>query len=158
MKVQTSKFGEIDVQPEQVITFAKGILAFEDYKQFTLLPADKNEETSFFFLQSIEEKEVCFFLLDTLTFFSDYDIEIDQTTVDELEVKEPEELFVSTIITIKGELQKATTNLKAPIIINASQKKGKQIVLEQGDYLIKQPLFTQLQAQSNDEKTHGKKR
>jgi flagellar assembly factor FliW len=156
MKVQTSRFGEIEVQPEQVITFAKRILAFEEYKEFILLPADEKEETSFYFLQSVEDKDVCFFLLDTLSFFPEYDIEIDQTTVNELDIKEPEEVFVSTIITVKGNLQEATTNLKAPLVINVAQKEGKQIVLEQGNYLIKQPLFSQSHAQ-NAKKTQGKK-
>ena len=37
MIIKTKVFGEIDLDESKIITFEKGILGFEDFKQFTLL-------------------------------------------------------------------------------------------------------------------------
>lgn len=141
MKLQTTRLGEIEVYPDQIITFPKGILSFEEYKQFAILPAEENEENPFFFLQSTEEESLCFFMLDTFIFFTEYNIELDEPTIKDLEITSPEEILIFTIVTAKESLKEATTNLKGPIIVNIKKKLGKQILLDKGDYLIKQPLF-----------------
>jgi flagellar assembly factor FliW len=142
MKITTERFGEIEVSQESIITFSKGILGLDAAKKFVLFPADEQEETPFFFLQSVEEGGLCFFILNTFSFFPEYDIELDELTIAELEIEEPEDLLVFTIVTVQGNLKEATTNLKAPVIINSNKKIAKQIVIEKGDYLIKQPLFS----------------
>jgi len=37
-----------------------------------------------------------------------------------------------------------TANLKAPIIINAKNNKGKQAILDNDEYLIKHPILEEL--------------
>jgi flagellar assembly factor FliW len=142
MKFTTERFGEIEVTEENVINFSKGILGFDDLKKFALFPADEKQETPFYFLQSVEEGSLCFFLLDTFSFFSEYDIELEDSSVTELGVEKPEDVLVFTIVTVQGDLKEATTNLKAPVIINLNKRLAKQVVIEKGDYLIKQPLFS----------------
>ena len=141
MKVQTERFGELEIADSRVITFNKGIPGFEDYKEYVLIPADEKGETPFFFLQSIEEEKVNFFLLDTFSFFKDYDLKIEDKTVVQLQIEEPTDVIVFTTITVKGEIKNATTNLKAPLVINTTKQLGMQIVLDNKNYLIKQPIF-----------------
>jgi flagellar assembly factor FliW len=142
MKFTTERFGEIEVAEENVISFSKGILGFDDLKRFVLFPADEKQDTPFYFLQSVEEGNLCFFILNTFSFFPEYDIELEDSSVVELEVEKPEDVLVFTIVTVQGNLKEATTNLKAPVIININKRQAKQIVIEKGDYLIKQPLFS----------------
>lgn len=141
MKITTARFGEIEVVQENVITFNRGILGFGELHKFILFPADETQETPFYFLQSVEEGEVCFFLLDTFSFYPEYDFELDEDSVSDLNIERPEDVLTFTIVTAKESLKDATTNLKAPVIINNNQKLAKQVVLEKGNYLIKQPLF-----------------
>lgn len=142
MKIQTTRFGEIEVPETNIITFKKGIPGFDEYKKYVLFPADEKGETPFFFLQSIESAEVSFFLLDTFSFFKEYSVELDDQTIEKLELEKPEDALLLTTVTVKGTIQDATTNLKAPFIINVNKQLGMQIVLEKKDYMIKQPLFT----------------
>lgn len=141
MKIQTTRFGEIEVEDSSVITFNKGIPGFEEYKKYALIPADEKGESPFFFLQSIEEVEVNFFLVDPFSFFKEYDIKLEDQMVDKLELNDPTDAIVLTTVTAKGEIKDATTNLKAPLVINNNRQLGMQIVLDNKDYLIKQPLF-----------------
>jgi len=140
-KLQTTRFGEIDINEQEIIQFPKGILGFSEYHNFLLIPVDEKKEVPFYYLQSAEEGDLCFVLLDTFAFFKEYDFELDETTVQEIGLEKPEDVFVLTMVTSKGNLKEATTNLKAPIILNTSNKKAMQVVLEKGDYIIKQPLF-----------------
>ena len=141
MKIQTTRFGELEIADSSVITFNKGIPGFEESKKYVLIPADEKGETPFFFLQSIEKEEVNFFLVDPFSFFNEYDIKLKDQMVEKLELENPTDAIVLTTVTAKGEIKDATTNLKAPLIINNSKQLGMQIVLDNKDYLIKQPLF-----------------
>ena len=141
MKIQTSQFGEIELADDRVITFSKGIPGFEDMKEYVLLPADEGDESPFFFLQSIESAELSFFLVDPFSFFQEYDIKLGEQLVERLELEEPTDAIVLTTVSVIGEMKDATTNLKAPIVINNRKKLGMQIVLDNKSYQIKQPLF-----------------
>jgi len=141
MKIQTTRFGELDVADNSVITFNKGIPGFEEYKKYVLFPADEKGETPFFFLQSIEKEQVNFFLVDPFSFFKEYDIKLAEQMVGKLQLDDPTDAIVLTTVTVKDEIKNATTNLKAPLIINNNSQLGMQVVLDNKDYLIKQPLF-----------------
>ena len=141
MKIQTTRFGELEIADSSVITFNKGIPGFEESKKYVLIPADEKGETPFFFLQSTEKEEVNFFLVDPFSFFAEYDIKLKDQMVEKLELENPTDAIVLTTVTAKGEIKDATTNLKAPLVINNSKQLGMQIVLDNKDYLIKQPLF-----------------
>ena len=141
MKIQTTRFGELEIADSSVITFNKGIPGFEESKKYVLIPADDKGETPFFFLQSIDREEVNFFLVDPFSFFKEYDIKLEEQMVDHLELESPTDALVLTTVTAKGEIKDATTNLKAPLVINNNRQLGMQVVLDNKDYLIKQPLF-----------------
>lgn len=141
MKVQTEQFGEVEIAEERVITFDKGIPGFEEVKDYVLIPADAEGESPFFFLQSVEHVEVSFFLVDPFTFFKDYDIKLEEQMVERLQLEEPTDAIVLTTVTVKGDISGATTNLKAPLVINNKKQQGMQIVLNNKDYAIKQALF-----------------
>jgi len=141
MKIQTTRFGELEIADSSVITFNKGIPGFEESKEYVLIPADDKGETPFFFLQSIDREEVNFFLVDPFSFFKEYDVKLEEQMVERLELESPSDALVLTTVTANGEIKDATTNLKAPLVINNSKQLGMQIVLDNKDYLIKQPLF-----------------
>ncbi|MGB3259856.1 flagellar assembly protein FliW [Paenisporosarcina sp.] len=141
MKIQTTRFGELEIADSSVITFNKGIPGFEESKKYVLIPADESGETPFFFLQSIDIEELSFFLVDPFMFFKEYEIKLGDQMVERLELESPADALVLTTVTANGELTDATTNLKAPLVINNNKQLGMQVVLDNKDYLIKQPLF-----------------
>lgn len=141
MKIQTARFGEMEIEECRMITFIKGIPGFEEFKKYVLLPADEKGESPFFFLQSIEIKEVSFLLLDTFSFFKEYDVKLEDSVIEKLEIDKPDDVVVLTTVTANSELQDATTNLKAPLVINHNKQLGMQIFLDNKQYMIKQPMF-----------------
>lgn len=37
MRINTEKFGTIDISDDKIITFDNGIIGFQDYKKYTLI-------------------------------------------------------------------------------------------------------------------------
>ncbi|WP_183192233.1 flagellar assembly protein FliW [Brevibacillus fluminis] len=137
MLVQTPLFGEISIDREKVVTFQHGIPGFENEKQFVFLPMD---DSLFTVMQSVTSS-LHFIVVRPFQLFPDYDFEIPTSFVNQLEIKEPDEVVIYNIVVLHDDWKKSTVNMQAPIVINSRNGKGLQIVLNQ--YKIKQPLFPQ---------------
>ena len=139
-KVYTSRFGEIEVEEQKIVHFKNGIPAFEDEHEFIILPYD--EESPYYFMQSVNSPDLAFLLTIPFLFFPDYTFEIDEATVEELGIKNPESVFYYSMITIpNGSIRYMTANLVAPVVLNGETMKAKQIVLEKSNYTTKHRLF-----------------
>ena len=139
-KIMTSRFGEIEAAEDAVIHFPAGIPAFEDEREFILIPYE--EDSPYVFLQSVRTPELAFLMTMPLTFFPDYEFTIDDEVETELGLTSPEEVLIYAILTLAGsEICDLTANLMAPIVINATMRRGKQIVLDRSPYTTKHRLF-----------------
>ncbi|WP_353057236.1 flagellar assembly protein FliW [Brevibacillus sp. MER 51] len=125
--------------------FEDGIPGFSHLQFFQLL---QEEESPFFIIQSTEEKEVGFWVIDPFSFFPDYEFELSDVAKNALHVDEESQLGVFSIVTLRGN-NEATVNLKAPIVVNLSNRMGRQVILQEDTYSIRQALFKQ---QADDQK------
>jgi len=139
-KVNTSRFGEIEVDEKKIVHFEKGIPAFEDETQFVILPYE--EESPYYFMQSIKSPDLAFLLTNPFLFFPDYTFEIDDETLAQLDVKNQDDVFYYAMITIpNGSIRYMTANLLAPVVLNSENMRAKQVVLEKSNYTTKHRLF-----------------
>ena len=139
-KVNTSRFGEIEVDEGNVVQFANGIPAFEGEHEFVILPYD--QESPYYFMQSLKSPDLAFLLTNPFLFFPDYTFEIDDETIKELEIKNQENVFYYSMITIpNGSIRYMTANLLAPVVLNTDNMRAKQVVLEKSNYTTKHRLF-----------------
>ena len=139
-KVNTVRFGEIDVEEEKIVHFRDGIPAFEDEHEFMIIPYD--EESPYYFMQSLKTPELAFLITTPFIFFPEYVIEIDDETLDELKIKNQEDVMLYSLITIpNGSVRYMTANLLAPVILNTENMQAKQIVMEKTRYTTKHRLF-----------------
>lgn len=139
-KVYTSRFGEIEVDENKIVYFKDGIPAFEEEHEFIILPYD--EESPYYFMQSLASPDLAFLLTIPDIFFKDYSFEIDDETVKELGIENSENVFIYTMVTIpNGSIRYMTANLLAPIVLNSANMHAKQLVLEKSNYTTKHRLF-----------------
>ena len=139
-KITTSRFGEIEAAEDAIIHFGTGIPAFEEEREFLIIPLD--EGSPYVFLQSVKTPELAFLMTMPLIFFPDYEFTIDDDVEKELELTSPEDVLIYAILTLDGkEIRDLTANLMAPIVINAKTRKAKQIVLDHSPYTTKHRLF-----------------
>ncbi len=135
------RFGQIEYKEEEVITFDKGLPGFEEKHQFIIIQSDTKDP--FAFLQSLQTPELALVIANPFPFYPEYEFDLNEQSKEELEIQAPEDVTVWGILSIPEEYQKTTINLKAPVIINVKNRKGKQVILNDNRYEIKTPLFPQ---------------
>lgn len=140
MKIQTRDFGELQINPEEIIFFRSAIYGFEDLTQFVLL-YDDDIQSPFTWLQSTQDKDVCFILVaPELVGFGSYELNLPADSKKLLELEQGQEPVCRVIAVIPADFKEATVNLKSPIVINTVRKCAAQVILEQ-DYPIRARLM-----------------
>lgn len=141
MQIQTKYLGEMDIQEENILTFPWGIYGFVDSKKFVVLEIPDNDHIRF--LQDIDNSSIAFILITPWDFFEDYDMEITEEELAKIDIyaDNKKEMTVCNIVTLGHTFRESTANLLAPIIINSSNKKGMQIILNETHYTTKHNLF-----------------
>lgn len=120
------------------IRLPAGILGFERFKDYSLLanPA----EAPFGWLRPAESASLAFVVINPFYVMPDYAPDIPQTDVEFLGLKEPNDALLFSIVTLRGS-DRATLNLKGPIVINRHTHVGKQVIIANaGNYSVEHPL------------------
>ena len=137
--IDTKYFGKTEIDENQIITFPKGLPAFEDHKEFSLLALPEN--SLYYCLQSTTQPDIAFLLIDPWDFFPKYDIHIPQVDLKELSIENQEQVQVYNIITIPQNPNDMSANLLGPIVINKATLRAKQIILHESEYHTKHFLL-----------------
>ncbi|WP_246310776.1 flagellar assembly protein FliW [Paenibacillus xylanilyticus] len=145
--IQTSMWGEVEVQKKDIYQFHKGLPGFEDETEFALIPW---EDTPFSYLQSVREKDLSFLLVSPFTFVSDYSFELSEVDKEELEISE--QVSVYSLVTIHSQASKSTMNLLAPVVLNPQKCLGKQVVLHQSIYETRHLIWSDDEEQAKSVK------
>lgn len=142
MKIISRNFGEIDFEEDKIIDFAEGIPGFKDLKKYIII---EDPESTFCYLQSVEEENICFIIINPFLLCKDYIIDIKDQEIEALGGGNEEKIGVYVIATVVGALEEATVNLVAPIIIQNEKKKGMQVILENTPYGTKHKIIDLLE-------------
>jgi len=127
MKVDTKAFGVLEIDDNQKVKIPLGLFGFEEYVEFVLL--DDVEHRPFFWLQSVDVKEIAFILLNPFFIRKDYEANVTNEELAEIGIKSPENALVFVIVTIPQDGSPMTANLQGPIIINKENMTGMQAIL-----------------------------
>ncbi|EHB54685.1 MULTISPECIES: flagellar assembly protein FliW [Paenibacillus] len=148
MIVNTKRFGPIQIDEEQLITFIGPILGFNDLHNYVIIQSEGNQHP-FEFLQSIEDENLTFIVTDPFAFFKEYEFQLDPHWIEALGVQSEEEVQVMVIVTVRS-AEDITCNLKAPIVLNKARNIAAQIILDHGNYTTKQPLLGGKKGEGSD--------
>lgn len=128
MELKTVRFGNIGVDESNIITMKGPILGFEKLNRYVLI--DKKEEAAFWWLQSVDDGEVVFVVVNPFLIKLDYKPELQDDDVKLLEIEDQADVLLLGIVTIGSNPLQISVNVRAPIVVNWKKKLGKQIVLE----------------------------
>ena len=142
MQIDTLRFGMVEVDEKKIIDFGDGIPGLEQYHKYALLQFE--ESYPIVWLQSMDDSGICLPVLDTFSVLPDYVFDIDENDVKTLELSDPEDIHVVSVVVIPEDIQGMTVNLAAPIIINTVTGNAKQIVLSGSEYNVRAPVFQEI--------------
>lgn len=146
MIIETKHFGEIEIGEENILYFEEGILGFEDIHNFGIVN-NEDSESPFCWIQAIEKPQLAFALVDPFAIKKDYDFELSDENAKMLGIEDPSQVTVFSIVVVPDDIKKISMNLKAPIIINKSNKKAAQIILNSDKYTVRHFILDELQKQ-----------
>ena len=72
MKVDTSRFGTLDIPENEIIHFPDGLYGFEKETKFTLRPFNPNVESPMEWMQSLNSSHLAFVITDPYLYLVDY--------------------------------------------------------------------------------------
>jgi len=142
MKLNTVRFGEIDIDESRIFKFVLPIIGFNELRDFVIL--DFNKDNFFKWLQSVEDPALAFPIVSVFSMNVDYSIDLSDKVVEALNITNVENLLVMNIASIPQDNPQGTTlNLLAPLVFNLDKSLAGQVILSGSGYDISFPLFKQ---------------
>lgn len=140
MKINTVRFGEIEIDEQRIFDFKIPIIGFNELNKFVLL--DLNKDNFFKWLQSVDDPGLAFPVVSIFSLNIDYSVDLPDNVIDTLKITNAESLLVMNIASIPQEDPQGTTiNLLAPLIFNLDSQMAGQVILSGSGYDISFPLF-----------------
>lgn len=139
MNINAKYFGSVSFQENDLIFFPEGLLGFESYQSFLPIPLQEENDT-LISLQSIDNENLSFIIINPFVFFPEYAPILSEKDKKELNIQSEDDLSYYAICVINESLSSSTANLKAPIVINAKSRVGKQIILDSQIYSFRHPI------------------
>ncbi|MFH0925708.1 MAG: flagellar assembly protein FliW [bacterium] len=140
MQVLSSRFGTVEVDPQDIIEMPVGLFGFPDVRRFIII--DQGEDNPFKWLQAVDDPALAFVIIDPLIFKPDYRVVISKKEVGDLGLVNENEAKVYVIVVITDNPYDMTANLLGPLIINPKTRKAKQIVLSESEYTTKHYIIS----------------
>ena len=141
MKVATKAYGLINVDERQKIIFPQGLLGFETLRDYVLLDAERQP---FYWLQSLDNDQVAFILVNPFIFRPDFEANIDNDELGFIGLSDPKTALIFSIVTSLADGSPMTANLQGPLIINRETRTGLQVVLTDPRWKTKHDIIAEL--------------
>jgi flagellar assembly factor FliW len=140
MKAMATLERSIPVQDKDtLIHFDEGLIGFSDFKDFQVMENDSI--TPFRLLQSSQSKEIGFLVLEPSMVMSDYYKRIPAREWESIGVSSTDRRLAFVICVIGGSPLESTGNFQAPLIINYKKMIGRQLILTDTAFSVRQPLM-----------------
>ncbi|MBF0132702.1 MAG: flagellar assembly protein FliW [Magnetococcales bacterium] len=138
MEIHGTRFGTLSFDPDDIIQVENGLLGFPMSKRYIMFPY--SDDSSFFWLQSVDEPEISFIVVNPFDFFTDLEFEVSDEDSADIGLEKSEDVEIFSLVTIpEGKPEDMRTNLAGPVVVNTRTRLGKQVLLS--DYSARQPLI-----------------
>ncbi len=133
----STRFGEVEYDPANVLHFPAGLVGFPLLRDFVVMPNKK--KGPLFWIQSVDDADIAFVLTDPTNFFLDYTLKPNDSEIHALKIDHEKDCFILTVVTVPPD-QQITINLAAPILFAPNTNRAIQVILENSKYQTKTPL------------------
>ncbi len=132
------RFGTCTFSEADVIRFPWGLPGFPNLRRWLALNVE--EQTTFVWLQSLDDANVALPTIDPYFVFEDYDPKLPAYAVAALEIEAPSDFTMLCVVVVTENAEDMTMNLFAPIVVNLRTRTGRQVVLENSGFSVRQPI------------------
>lgn len=143
MDVKTKIGTTVSVDENHILNFPEGLFGFELYHNYAIFDS---EYSPFMWMQSLEDSNLAFLIVDPFLICSDYELDVDDKTLLKIGITSPKDVIVMSIVTIPKDGSAVTANLQGPIIINRNNKECMQAVLNSTQWTTKFDIIKALKS------------
>ncbi|MCI6810207.1 MAG: flagellar assembly protein FliW [Spirochaetia bacterium] len=143
MEIMTKAKGKMDISEENLLTIPEGLFGFEEYTKFALVDSDYEP---FIWLQSTENPNLAFLIVDPFLISSIYETDIDDDTLAKIGITRPEDIIIMTIVTVPNNGAPITANFQGPIVINKKNHQCMQVILNDNRWSTKVNIIEALKS------------
>lgn len=143
MEIMTKAKGKMDISEENLLTIPEGLFGFEEYTKFALVDSDYEP---FIWLQSTENPNLAFLIVDPFLISSIYETDIDDDTLVKIGITKPEDIIIMTIVTVPNNGAPITANFQGPIVINKKNHQCMQVILNDNRWSTKVNIIEALKS------------
>ena len=137
MRINTTRFGRIDVDAADLLTFPSGLPGLEHCREWALLADADNDALGW--LQSTVRGDVAIAVVSPRRFVPQYQVRIPRSELTPLRLHDIRQ--AQLVVIVGKNATSLTLNLKAPIVINVEARTGRQVVAS-GDMPMRYELVT----------------
>lgn len=124
MDIQTTRFGPLQVEAEDLIRFPAGLLGLENHREWVLLTDMGNDCLGW--LQSVTSPEIALAVVSPRRFVPTYQLRVSKHELEPLHLGD---LKQAQVLVVVGKNDRThTLNLKAPLVIHPEQRLGRQVI------------------------------
>lgn len=124
MNISTTRFGRLEIDEGDILTFVDGLIGMEDCRRWVLLSDAQNDALGW--LQSLDRAEVALAVVNPRPFVPGYQVRVVRRDIQPLGLRDAKDAHVLAIISYaNGALG---LNLKAPLVVHLEERLGRQIV------------------------------
>jgi flagellar assembly factor FliW len=123
---------------DAVIHFEEGLIGFSEFKDFVLMENDS--VAPFRLLQSLESPSVGFLVLEASTLVPGYNELVPAREWESLSLAAKTKPLAFVIVVIGSTLEASTGNFQAPLLVNYEKMVGKQVILTDSGFSVRQSL------------------
>jgi flagellar assembly factor FliW len=139
MIIHTTRFGAIDCPKDKILKIPSGIIGFPASTRYLIL--DHDRDVPFKWMQSLDQAELAFVIMDPVWFKPDYRVTIAVDEIGELGGVHEGDLVMFVILTIPSDDPSCmTANLRGPVVVNAATWTAKQLILQE-EYPTRAPVL-----------------
>lgn len=124
MLIETSRFGSVRIEPEDILLFPGGLFAFSHLRHWVLLADAENDSIGW--LHCVSDPHVAMAVVSPRKFVPDYQVRVARSHIATLELSAATAAYVLSIVSRTG--KDLTINLRAPLIINLERRLGRQVI------------------------------
>ncbi|WP_148223863.1 flagellar assembly protein FliW [Spirochaeta thermophila] len=141
--IDTRPYGPLTVDERQILTFVNGLFGFEHLTRYALLDS---HQPPFYWLQSLEDPQVAFVVIDPRVFRPDYDPAPLPSDLEALGLERQEDLLIFAIVTIPENQREMTANLQGPLLVNRKTRRAAQVISTDDRWHVKHRILEELAA------------
>lgn len=137
----TTRFGQVEVHEDRLLSFPQGLFGFRECTSFGLAKLPNVENTPLLLLQCVNQPAIAFLVSDPAALGLEIAEEDRAEALRETRMDASQTQFL-TIITLydNGDSYYLTANLKAPILVDSNSRGGVQFILSNKTYSTQQKI------------------